>query len=123
MKIAGVYKIECIKNNMVYVGASVDIKTRVYHHFRNLKNGIHGNLLMQENFNLHGIENFKWEMLERCTPSKLKEREIEWISKLDAVIENKGFNIIIPFKESQKIKDNKRNYPKAKSNRKFRILY
>lgn len=41
-------------------------------------------------FRKYGVENFSFEILELCEESKLREKEIYWINKLDAV--KKGYN-------------------------------
>ena len=57
--------------------------------------------------NKHGKENFKFEVIEECSPEKVNDREIFWISKLNTY--NDGYNstiggmemLVLPEKEEQ----------------------
>ena len=63
---SGVYKITCLENNMIYIGSSKNVKTRIYNHKYCLKNNSHHNFYLQQDYNLYGLENFKFEALETC---------------------------------------------------------
>lgn len=41
-------------------------------------------------FRKYGIENFSFEILEECKEEELRDKEIYWINKLDAL--NLGYN-------------------------------
>lgn len=89
----GIYKIECLKNNMVYVGSSIDIQARLTWHKSHLINNTHYKKGMQEDFNKYGIENFVFEIVELTTEKRLKEKEIYYTKKLKAV--EHGYNAFI----------------------------
>lgn len=63
--LAGIYIIKCIKNNLVYVGSSKNIKQRAYQHVNSLKNNMHGNTSLQSDYNLYGGDNFKFEVIKQ----------------------------------------------------------
>ncbi len=79
----GVYLITCIINNKSYVGASVDIASRVNQHFGktclNKYSKIHP---FYSDILKYGRDNFKVECLELCPPSEKLEKEIKWFRKL-----------------------------------------
>ena len=60
----GIYKITNIKNKKVYIGSSVNLKSRKSAHFRTLERGEHPNTYLQKSFIKHGIANFKWDVIE-----------------------------------------------------------
>jgi hypothetical protein len=41
----------------------------------------------------HGVENFIFEIIEECSDSTIDDRERFWISELDSMNSNKGYNI------------------------------
>lgn len=77
-RVPGVYLIEYIPTNQMYIGCTVrtaeyGISTRVAHHFDNLTRGLHPNKTMQKTWsNDPNIENWCIEELE-LTKDKLRE--------------------------------------------------
>ena len=59
--IVGIYKIECIANNKVYIGQSINIKRRLYDHKTRLRKGTHKNKHLQNAWNKYGEDNFTFE--------------------------------------------------------------
>lgn len=90
-KICGIYKIENLKNEKVYIGQAVDTYSRAMQH---LKAGLgidcpQGNKLyaaMRED----GIQNFTFELLEECDPETLNENETYFIEAYNSV--DYGYN-------------------------------
>lgn len=78
---AGVYMIKCVSSNMAYIGQSTDIQTRVSTHLRELQRGKHNLDLMQNHFDRFGLKAFRFRVLERCSRSRLIERESYYIHK------------------------------------------
>lgn len=78
-KKTGIYKITNLKNNMCYVGQSLDIAERWKQH---IKRGIGADAPTRNKLYpamlTDGVENFTFELLEECTPQKLNEREDYW---------------------------------------------
>lgn len=60
----GVYKITNIKTNKVYVGSSVNIMKRFREHKHTLIKNKHRSPKLQNSFNIHGLENFIYEIIE-----------------------------------------------------------
>jgi len=92
-KICGVYKITNMINGKFYIGSSNDIQNRWSQHKACLKNNEHGNNHLQNAWNLYGGENFKFEIIEECSPSMQFEREQYYINELKP-FDDRGYNIV-----------------------------
>jgi group I intron endonuclease len=79
---SGIYKIECIINNKIYIGSSNNIHRRKIEHMSSLKRNKHFNKYIQRSWNKYGEENFMFEILENCEVEKLIEREQYYIDTL-----------------------------------------
>lgn len=101
---SGVYKIENIKNNKVYIGESFNIEERWKVHINDLNKGKHHSRKLQEDWNEYGKDCFKFDILEsidvksicKYTHYELQEcilliEENRYISKFNAC-EN-GYNM------------------------------
>ena len=75
----GIYKITCLLDDKIYIGQARDISERFKQHIKcGLGIDAPSNklyLAMQKD----GVENFSFEVLERCTPERLNELEKYWI--------------------------------------------
>lgn len=90
----GVYQWRNKVNGKVYVGgASVGFDERYDDYIKRLKKRKCHNIHLQRAWDKYGRHNFEFEILERCHPSKVDERETAWITKLDATNKDKGYNI------------------------------
>ena len=92
-KICGVYKIINMVNGKIYVGSSVDIYNRWYHHKRDLNNNMHGNVYLQNAWNKYGGNNFDFVIIEECEPVYQFEREQFYLNSFSP-FDNNGYNII-----------------------------
>ena len=72
-KIVGIYKIENKYNHKIYIGQSKDIVSRCKNHINTLKNEIHRNKELQNDFSKYGLEGFTFKIIESCKLSDLKE--------------------------------------------------
>ena len=84
-KVCGIYKVTNKVNSKVYIGQSVDIGRRWRTHMT-AKDDIYFHKAIQK----YGVENFEWEVIEKCKKSELDERESYWIEYYDSF--NKGYN-------------------------------
>lgn len=76
MAIIGVYKIESkIKPNRVYIGSSIDIRSRKATHFNSLKNKKHPNRKLQNHCNKYGLKDFIFTIITTCDAETLIEKE------------------------------------------------
>jgi len=93
-KISGIYAIICNKTWRSYVGSSVNIESRKYEHFLDLKNGKHINKDLQLDFNKFGHDSFFFEILEEVdNVYELIKRENNWI-KVGCNLYNKSKNFV-----------------------------
>lgn len=83
--VRGIYKITNKINGKVYIGQSVDIGRRWRQHMT-AKDDIYFHKAIQK----YGVDNFIWEVIEKCKKSELDERESYWIEYYDSF--NKGYN-------------------------------
>ena len=89
MKGSGIYKIYSIsKPDRVYVGSSVNIKSRMADHYIALRGGAHHNAKLQNHCSKYGIDDLVFVIIEPCFPEFLIVREQYYIDTL-----NPYFNI------------------------------
>lgn len=88
----GIYRITNLKTNEAYIGKSTNIKTRWQNHCKTAiglggmaRTKIHS--AMKE----YGIDNFSFEVLEKCTKETYSEREKYWINFYETNVY--GYNI------------------------------
>lgn len=92
----GVVGIYCIKNkanNKVYIGQSIDIRTRWWCHRCELNRDNHHNRYLQNAWNKHGEDNFDFFVLEQCKLDEINDKEIFWIQKYNATDVEFGYNL------------------------------
>ena len=83
--VRGIYKVTNKVNGKVYIGQSVDIGRRWRQHMT-AEDDIYFHKAIQK----YGVDNFIWEVIEKCKKSELDERESYWIEYYDSY--NKGYN-------------------------------
>ena len=77
---SGIYKITCIKTGEIYIGKSVDIKSRWQQHCKSAFNcGTIAHSLLHTKMKQYGIENFTFELVEQVPKEQLSERESFYI--------------------------------------------
>lgn len=103
----GTYKITNIVNEKVYLGSSINIKSRKYQHFYYLKKNAHKNIHLQSAFRIYGIENFKFEVItciEKIEDKRLlkeillkeEQKEIDkYINEYGSIDRNKCYNLVV----------------------------
>lgn len=93
MKQSGIYCITNTATAMQYVGSAVDLDGRFKRHIRQMKAGTHPNKFLLMDYERHGEQSFKFEVLELCSDTVLLEREQHWIDQLGAAVT--GYNIAL----------------------------
>ena len=81
---SGIYLITCIPTGKVYVGQSLDMKSRWGEHRSLLIRGKHDNGYLQRAWNKHGSDGFTFAILEEVEPGRLIEREAFHAERLRA---------------------------------------
>lgn len=77
---AGIYKITCETNGKVYIGRSVQVPVRRKRHEYDLRDGIHTNLELQEDYNKFGKEAFSFELVKEV-PRSISSIELDNLEK------------------------------------------
>ena len=100
MKKSGIYCITNTETAMQYVGSAVDLDGRFKRHIQQMKAGTHPNKFLLMDYERHGEQSFRFEVLELCSDVVLFEREQHWIDLLGVAVT--GYNIALtagaPFK-------------------------
>lgn len=91
--IAGVYKIEHAPTGRKYIGSAKDVSKRISHHKWALKSNKHANILLQNSYNKHGIEQFVFTPLLYCSNDNLVMYEQLIMDEYKANEKLFGFNI------------------------------
>ena len=84
---SGIYCLQNKKNGRRYIGSTIDLHRRKLDHFR----GSH-NKRLKKDLSENGIENFSFEVLERVSPEKLKNREKYWQLYYKSYEKDLGYN-------------------------------
>lgn len=93
MKISGVYQIICLLNGKIYIGSSKDVHYRWKKHRQYLNKNRHKNPYLQRAWNLHGEDNFKFEITEETSVNTLIGREQFWLDNKQSYNPVIGFNL------------------------------
>ena len=78
---SGIYKIINILNGRIYIGSTVNLKTRKATHFSLLKNGKHQNQFLQNDFNKCGNKAFVFEVITFVNKEELLIVEQQYIDQ------------------------------------------
>jgi len=92
---SGIYKIQNVLTEFIYIGCSQNIEKRFKQHITKLKNGNHANRHLQSSFNKHGLKNFTFEIIFEayCEECVLKNLESLFIWSENP---SKLYNIFVP---------------------------
>jgi len=80
-KTSGVYRILCTITGKEYVGSSESVGRRWSQHRTDLRGGYHANPHLQRAWDKYGERGFRLEVLEKCAPADLQNREQAWIDE------------------------------------------
>lgn len=78
---SGVYSITCTVTGKIYIGRTKNICERIRNHKKKLKNGTHYNKQLLADYQQYSIENFKFEILERLSPTEAELLECKLIQR------------------------------------------
>ena len=79
-KSSGIYKITNQLNGKAYIGQSVDLHTRLTNHIKAaIGIGTIAHQLVHDAMAAEGIENFTFEIIEKCEKEQLNKKEKLWI--------------------------------------------
>lgn len=90
----GIYAIENIKTNKLYIGKSIKIENRFKKHVYNLRRNQHHSASLQNSFNKHGEEVFIFGIIEECSKEELDKKERYWVKYYNTY--SNGYNCAIP---------------------------
>lgn len=90
----GIYRIYNLITGQSYIGQSIDIDDRMRRHIACAKKGLFDRYTTMVDIAIHdfGIENFKYEILEQCSPEELDAKEDYYINLYNSRID--GYNIV-----------------------------
>jgi len=91
-KIIGVYQITNILNGKIYIGSSIDIRSRWKEHKRDLKNNKHHSLHLQRSWNKNGTDGFEFSVLEKCKENETLTREQYYLDTIKPFKKEIGYN-------------------------------
>ena len=87
----GIYKIKNKINGKLYIGQSVYIEHRFSEHKRKCKENKYNNHFYNA-LKKHGIENFEFTIIEKCSKQNLNNREQYWIKFYNSNNSQYGYN-------------------------------
>ena len=93
--VSGIYSINNIVNNKIYVGSTNNIYYRLRDHIYRLRNESHYNEYLQRSFLKYGEDSFYFNVLEKCCVDLLVEREQFYMDNLKSTNSIFGYNIAI----------------------------
>lgn len=88
----GIYSIKNIINGKIYIGQSVDIKSRIRNHKWALRHNRHENDHLQKSFNKYGESGFIFDMICECEEQELDNMERFYIKLYNCIDPNFGYN-------------------------------
>lgn len=90
----GIYIIENKSNGKIYIGSSINLRSRWIKHLSDLRRGTHSNPHLQSAWTKYGEEAFEYRILETLEES-VREREQHYINHYNALDRTIGYNIAL----------------------------
>lgn len=114
MKTIGVYRITNKLTNQCYIGSSMNVKQMwTIHKCHSSWKKQKDNRLYQD-FQMYGLNNFTFEVVEECTIKNLREREQAWIEVLQP-----SYNDRNAFQTVEKRKEYNKEYQKSEKRKAY----
>lgn len=82
---AYIYKITCLVTNEFYIGSSNNYNKRITRHKRSLFTNKHHSIKLQNAYNIYGLDNFKFEVIEITTKIDKLIREKFYFETLNPI--------------------------------------
>lgn len=90
----GVYKILNTKTGKLYIGSSINCRTRFNHHKHHLRKGNHPSYHLQNAWSLYGEDSFEFSVISIIEDRGLLEKEEQkWIDLYESYNQDKGYNL------------------------------
>lgn len=115
----GIYALYWWKQDLIYIGQSLNIEARFLEHLRMLRKSKHTNYKVQSAYEKYGKPSL--EILSTCKLDSLNEEEIYWTKEFDSI--NNGLNIIEAGRVGYGVNSNASKYSKLQILKVFRRLY
>lgn len=107
----GIYKIENIKNNKVYIGKSLSIENRWRQHIKELNDNAHHCVRLQYDYNKYNCTSFIFSIVEVCNEDELKLKESYYIEYYFKQLDGNIYNTQISLNQDDHIENtNKPNH-------------
>lgn len=89
----GIYEIYNKVTSQIYIGSSINIKTRLNTHKSMLARGVHPNKYLQNSYNKYGKSNFEFNKLLNCSKDALEFYEDKFINLQFCNNKRFGYNL------------------------------
>ena len=93
MDVVYIYKIENQINHKVYIGQTIDYKSRIRYHKKFLRLNKHSNPFLQADYNKFGSNNFNYSILEITNKSLALIKEMDWINYYGGTNNDNTYNV------------------------------
>jgi group I intron endonuclease len=89
----GIYKIQNLVSNKVYVGSSINVSVRITAHKNSLRQNKHINTHLQHSYNKYGLLHFVFQVIEYCSEDELCTKEEYYINYYKSNQRQYGYNL------------------------------
>lgn len=90
---SGIYQIRCIPTDKIYIGSTVNLRSRWGQHQRSLRQGKHANSHLQNAWDRYGEAAFEFSVLEYVDRAALLDAEQKWLDESRCADKSIGFNL------------------------------
>ena len=90
---SGIYQIRCIPTDKIYIGSTVNLRSRWGRHQRSLRQGKHANSHLQNAWDRYGEAAFEFSVLEYVDKAALLDAEQKWLDESRRTDKSIGFNL------------------------------